>query len=126
MFAAQLALWARRARQLPIAQPLRLLALSPPRLSCVASVQLPVDAPASGALRDVATAVLPALAAAWTLFPPVLADLMPSILMTGKRRTSGKSKRHPKPANHGARACNHVGRRQRAAAIGNLKYATKK
>ena len=54
------------------------------------------------------------------------ADLMPSILMTGKRRTSGKSKRHPKPANHGARACNHVGRRQRAAAIGNLKYATKK
>ena len=85
MFASLLALWARQARLLPIAQPLRLLALSPPRLTCVASVQLPVDAPASGALRDVATAVLPALAAAWTLFPPVLADLMPCWVCTACR-----------------------------------------
>eukprot|EP00322_Chrysochromulina_rotalis_P004580 CAMPEP_0115875540 /NCGR_PEP_ID=MMETSP0287-20121206/25151_1 /TAXON_ID=412157 /ORGANISM="Chrysochromulina rotalis, Strain UIO044" /LENGTH=107 /DNA_ID=CAMNT_0003330809 /DNA_START=64 /DNA_END=388 /DNA_ORIENTATION=+ len=43
------------------------------------------------------------VAAAWTLFPRMpAADLIPSILMVGKRRTSGKSKRHPKPANHGA------------------------
>lgn len=39
---------------------------------------------------------------------------MPALLfMTGKRKTSGKSKRIPKPANHGARPCSHVARRSR-------------
>jgi hypothetical protein len=57
---------------------------------------------------------------------PLLAGLIPSLLLTGKRKTSGKSKRFPKPANHGARPCNHVGRRQRAAAIGNVRYQPKR
>ena len=36
------------------------------------------------------------------------------LLMTGKRPTrSGKNKRPLKKANHGARPCNHVGRRKR-------------
>lgn len=72
--------------------------------------------------------LLPALAmAAWTMFPRMpTADLLPSILLVGKRRTSGKSKRMPKPANHGARPCNHVGRRQRAKAMGAVKHMSKK
>lgn len=57
---------------------------------------------------------------------PLLGGLIPSLLLTGKRKTSGKSKRFPKPANHGARPCNHVGRRQRAAAIGNVRYQPKR
>ena len=117
MLSSQLALWA-RVRLLPITRPMR--------LACSGSVQLPVDAPSGSALHNVAIAMLPAFAAAWTLFPAALADLVPGIVMIGKRRTSGKSKRHPKPANHGARPCNHVGRKQRAAAAGNLKYQPKK
>ena len=56
---------------------------------------------------------------AWT-------PLMPAILMTGKSKASGKNKRFPKAANHGSRPCSHIGRRQRAAAIGRVKYMPKK
>lgn len=64
-----------------------------------------------------ATTLLPALAiTAWSVLP----DLIPSILLVGKGTHRGKNKRPPKKANHGARPCSHVGRRQRKAAAGKL------
>ena len=62
--------------------------------------------------------LVPALAiTAWTLLP----DLIPHILLVGKRTSAGKNKRYPSKANHGSRPCSHVGRRQRAAAKGRLR-----
>uniref|UniRef100_A0A7S2NGJ0 Uncharacterized protein n=1 Tax=Haptolina brevifila TaxID=156173 RepID=A0A7S2NGJ0_9EUKA len=72
--------------------------------------------------RSPANLALPAITAAFTLLP----NLIPAILLTGKGKSSGKSKRMPKPANHGSRPCNHVGRRQRAAARGRYKYQPKR
>ncbi|KAL1514835.1 hypothetical protein AB1Y20_003920 [Prymnesium parvum] len=46
----------------------------------------------------------------WTLADD--AALPALLLMTGKRKSAGKNKRIPKPANHGSRPCNHVGRRR--------------
>ena len=37
----------------------------------------------------------------------------PLLLMVGKKNHHGKNKRKLKPANHGARPCNHVGRQRR-------------
>ena len=37
----------------------------------------------------------------------------PLLLMVGKKNHHGKNKRKLKPANHGARPCNHVGRQKR-------------
>ena len=62
-----------------------------------------------------AESLLPPLISAWTLLPS-LQSLIPSILLVGKSKTSGKNKRPPKAPNHGARPCSHVARRQRAAA----------
>ena len=56
-----------------------------------------------------AAALLPPLTAALTLLP----NLMPSIVMVGKKKHRGKNKRMPKAANHGARPCNSTGRRWR-------------
>ena len=48
------------------------------------------------------------------LAPPVCNVLLPTLLlMTGKSKHHGKNKRPLKPANHGARPCNHVGRHAR-------------
>merc|ERR1719424_2504163 len=65
-----------------------------------------------------------ATAAAWMpaalarLRPPSVGHiaqtaLLPLLLMVGKSKHAGKSKRLVKPANHGARPCNHRGRRAR-------------
>ena len=71
----------------------------------------------------VAALLVPPLTAAASL--PLLRDLMPTIVLTGKGKYKGKNKRHPKPANHNARPCSHIARRQRAAAEGRFKYKPK-
>ena len=77
-----------------------------------------VGAAAGGAAAQrAAAALLPPLTAALTLLP----NLMPSIVMVGKKKHRGKNKRMPKAANHGARPCSHVMRRRRAAVIGRIK-----
>ena len=74
---------------------------------------------AAGALaaQQAAGSLLPALMAGMTL----LADVMPSIVMIGKKKHRGKNKRRPTSANHGARPCSHVMRRRRAAVLGRIK-----
>ena len=72
------------------------------------------------AARETAVALLPALTAAWTLSQGI-SDLVPSILLVGKKSHRGKNKRMPKKANHGALPCSHVMRRRRAAALGRNK-----
>lgn len=69
--------------------------------------------------------LLPPAIAAWTLLPS-LQSLMPSILLVGKSKVSGKNKRPAKAPNHGARPCSHVGRRQRAAAKGRFRFNPKR
>ena len=76
----------------------------------------------SGLKNRAMDALLPPLTAAWTLLP----ELMPSIVLTGKKKHHGKNKRYPKAANHGARPCSHIGRKQRAAAEGRWKYNPKR
>ena len=46
-----------------------------------------------------------------TLSHTAAALLQLVLLMTGKSKHNGKNKRHIKPANHGARPCNHTARR---------------
>ena len=70
-----------------------------------------------------AALVLPPLTAAWALLPSFL---NPTIVLTGKGKYKGKNKRHPKPANHNARPCSHIARRQRAAAAGRFKFNPKR
>ena len=135
MFSSHLVLWARSRLASVSTRP-----FVRPWLAHGAAVQLPVahssalaGSSTHGAavstlpvLDTAARMLMPALTAAVTLLPRATTDLIPSILLVGKRRTSGKSKRHPKRANHGARPCNHVGRRQRAAAMGSVKYQPKR
>ena len=64
------------------------------------------------------SALLPPFMTVWTQLP----SLIPSIVFVGKKTRHGKNKRVPSKANHGARPCSHVGRRQRAAARGKYKY----
>jgi len=111
----------------PLAAALRLL--SPPRSALLlssdsgsSSSELAASssyaAGEAAAREDVSSPLaLPALTAAWTLLP----DLMPSLLLVGKKSHRGKNKRKPKRANHGALPCSHVMRRQRAAAMGRNK-----
>ena len=76
------------------------------------------------AARSATRAFLPPFLAAWHMLPRA-ADLMPSLLLTGRGKWAGKNKRIPKKANHGARPCNHVGRRQRQAAAGKFRFRAK-
>ena len=110
----------------PLAAALRLL--SPPRSALLLSSESSgcselaasssYAAGEAAAREDVSSPLaLPALTAAWTLLP----DLMPSLLLVGKKSHRGKNKRKPKRANHGALPCSHVMRRQRAAAMGRNK-----
>ena len=62
----------------------------------------------------------------WALAPALVPEMMSSLLLTGKSKHAGKNKRWPKKANHGARPCSHVGRRQRAAAKGRYTYQPKR
>ena len=69
-------------------------------------------------VRSVESTLPPAIAvAAWTLLP----SLIPNILLAGKSKWTGKNKRYPNKANHGAKPCSHVGRKQRQAAKGRLR-----
>ena len=95
------------------------LSLAAASSSAAPAASAPAAAPSSASA--LLSALLPALTAAWTL-----PGLIPSLLLTGKGKRSGKSKRHPKAANHGARPCNHVGRKQRAAALGNVRFQPKR
>lgn len=72
---------------------------------------------AQGALE----ALLPPLTAGLTL----VQNLVPSIVLTGKSKHSGKNKRRPNKCNHGARPCSHVMRRRRAAFLGRIKFKNK-
>ena len=49
----------------------------------------------------------------------------PALLLTGKGKYTGKNKRYPKKANHGARPTSHIGRQQRRKADGNFKARMK-
>lgn len=64
----------------------------------------------------------PALTAACSLLPELN---FPSIVLVGKKKHHGKNKRYPKPANHGARPANHIGRHQRWKARGSYKARMK-
>jgi hypothetical protein len=99
------------------ALPLRTLAAAPHATVQTCAV---AAAPATSFVRD--SLLLPALSAMATLLP----GLMPSLLLTGKSKWSGKNKRHPKAANHGSRPASHIGRRQRAAAKGRYQYQPKR
>ena len=68
--------------------------------------------------RHAAPTLLPQLAAVCAL--PF--NLIPTIVQIGKSKYSGKNKRIPKKANHGARPCSHVMRRRRAAVHGRIKH----
>ena len=93
--------------------------LPSPLLAVAAAHGLMLQPPGVGAImRRVAGALLPPITAAFT----IASDLMPAIVLTGKKKHHGKNKRYPKAANHGARPCSHIARKQRAAAAGKFKY----
>lgn len=101
-------------------QPRCLQLLSAASSTTAAAAPFPVAAPVGPdtLARRAVAALLPPFMTAWTVLP----NLIPSIVLVGKKTRNGKNKRIPSKANHGARPCSHVGRRQRAAARGKYKF----
>ena len=94
-----------------------------PLLAIAIAHSLSLQPPGLGAIvRRAAGAVLPSITAAFTILP----DLLPAMVLTGKKKHHGKNKRYPKKANHGALPCSHVMRKQRWAAQGKVKYNPKR